>query len=284
MTTPTATPRDPAEPLVIYVDRGPIAVVTLNRPDRRNALSRGLVVALTDLLAVLAARPAVRVVVLNGAGPVFCAGMDLKEAAERPDDEALAIADSRAIADLLMRIRQIPQPTIAALNGDAHGGGAGLAAACDFVVVAEKAKISFPEGRRGLVPAIVLPDLVHRVGAHRARSLLLTGTPIDAQTALAYGFADIVAPSNKAGTTRDEHPNKEGAEALDAACELAHTLLAAAPRAVSAIKRLLDEASTRRDDLRPAAAISAAARVGDEALEGIRAFLEKRNPSWMPPT
>ena len=116
--------------------------------------------------------------ILTGAGPAFCSGMDLKEAvAAHPDaeDEKKAVAYSRAIADLIWQVHRIPRPTIAALNGDALAGGAGLAAACDFVIAAEGARIGYPEVRRGMVAAIVLHDLIRQVGDRRARDLLLTG-------------------------------------------------------------------------------------------------------------
>ena len=258
-----------SESLVIREDLGPVTVLTIDRPDRRNALSRALVAELGDLLDAMAAEPSLRVVVLTGNGPTFCAGMDLKEAAEigpSAEAETLAIADTRGIADLIDRVHTFPRPMIAAVQGDALAGGAGLALACDFVVMAEGASLGFPEVKRGLVAAIVLHDLVRQVGDRRTRDLLLTGRSISATEAERWGLVNRVVSAE--GSCRDE------------AIGLARTLLLSAPIAVKTTKRLLDEASSRPSDLRGAAAVSAAVRVGDEAREGMAAFLEKRSTAW----
>ncbi|CAN5907789.1 enoyl-CoA hydratase/isomerase family protein [soil metagenome] len=255
-------------PLLLREDRGPVAVLTLNRPDRRNALSRALLDVLNDALGQLEFEPGVRAVVLTGSGPTFCAGMDLKEAADAgtgTEAEASAVDDARAIADLIDAAHKHPRPTIAALQGDALGGGAGLATACDFVLMADSARIGYPEVRRGVVAAIVLHDLARQIGDRRARQLLLTGEPIDSATAERWGLVNRVVPAS---------------ECLNEAIALGQSLAAGAPRALEATKRLLDEATRRPDGLRGAAAISAAIRVSEEADEGLRAFLEKRKPSW----
>ncbi|HWE35637.1 MAG TPA: enoyl-CoA hydratase/isomerase family protein [Isosphaeraceae bacterium] len=257
-----------ADALVLRDDHGPVAVLTLNRPDRRNALSRALIAALGDALDAVEPEPAVRAVVLHGAGPAFCAGMDLKEATgldPSPEAERRAVADAQAIADLIQQVHRFPRPVVAAVNGPALGGGAGVALACDFVVADESAQIGYPEVRRGLVAAIVLHDLVRQTGDRRARELLLTGEPIDARTAERWGLVNRVAPAGRA---------------LDEAIAMARGLVGSAPLALSTIKRLLDESTNRPADLRGAAAVSASVRVGDEAAEGMRAFLEKRPPRW----
>jgi methylglutaconyl-CoA hydratase len=251
--------------LLLREDHGPIAVLTLNRPDRRNALSRALIAALSDGLDALAAEPGVRGVVLTGAGPAFCAGMDLAEADASSSDEAQAVRDLEGIAHLLNQVRTHPRPTVAAVAGPALAAGAGLALACDFVVMAADARLGYPEVRRGLVPAVVVHDLVRQAGDRRARALLLSGEPISAATAEAWGLVNRVVPAEAC---------------LDEARALARSLLGSAPQAVAAIKRLIDEATARPRDLRGAAAVSAAARCGDEAAEGMRAFLEKRLPRW----
>jgi methylglutaconyl-CoA hydratase len=248
-------------------DHGPVAVITLNRPDRRNALSHALIDQLSDALARTAAEPTVRAVVLTGAAPVFCAGMDLKEASESaptPQAETQAVAAAQAVADLIQQVHGLPKPVVAALNGHAYAGGAGLALACDLVVAADSARIAYPEVLRGLVAAVVLHDLVRQAGERRARQLLLTGASIDASTAERWGLVNRVVPAG---------------ECLAAALELARGLIAAGPKAVESVKHLIDEAGGR-PDLRGAAAISAAVRVSDEAVEGMRAFLEKRPPRW----
>ncbi|HEX8200070.1 MAG TPA: enoyl-CoA hydratase/isomerase family protein [Isosphaeraceae bacterium] len=256
------------ERLVLRDDRGPIVVLTLNRPERRNALARGLVTALSDALDRLMVELGPRVVVLTGAGAAFCAGMDLKEAIQRGEHdaaEAEAVTDVQGFADLINQLHRFPRPTIAALNGDALAGGAGLAIACDFVLAAAEARIGYPEVLRGLAPAVVMQDLVRQLGDRRARELVLTGRPIPADQAERWGLINRVVPAGSV---------------LAEALELARSLLESGPRAIATSKQLLDEATNRPADLRGAAAISASVRVTDEAREGMRSFLEKRPPSW----
>jgi methylglutaconyl-CoA hydratase len=254
--------------LVIREDRGPVTVLTMNRPDQRNALSRALVAQLRDAIDRLSVDEKVRAVVLTGAGTVFCAGMDLKEAASvdaAPDSEDQTVATLQEFADLLQRLHTLPKPTIAAVNGDAIAGGAGLMTACDVVVAAERARIGYPEVRRGLVAAIVMHDLTRQVGDRRARELLLGGGLIDSTTAHAWGLINSVTTT---------------VECLDVAIRVAQSLSQGAPGALATTKKLLDEAAGRPRDLRGAAAISAATRLSDEAKEGICAFVEKRQPAW----
>lgn len=255
-------------PTILRNDQGPVVILTLNRPHRRNALSRDLVAELSDHLTKLEAEHGVRAVVLTGAEPVFCAGMDLKEsllAGETDEAEKQAVADVQGIADLVDQVHRLSKPTIAALNGDAFAGGAGLALACDFVIAAEHARLGYPEVRRGLVAAVVMHDLVRQVGERRARSLLLTGEPISAAEAEQWGLVNRVV---------------EPGSCLTRAVELGSSLLACAPRAVATTKRLIDEVSGRPANLRGAAAVTAAVRVSQEAEEGMRAFLYKRQPLW----
>jgi methylglutaconyl-CoA hydratase len=255
-------------PFVVRADRGPVVVLTLNRPERRNALGSELIDQLSDALGHADHEPGVRAVVITGAGPAFCAGMDLKEIvdpAEIPEAEKSAVERAQAIADLLSQVHQMSKPTIAALNGDALAGGAGLATACDFVIAAESARLGYPEVRRGLVAAMVMHDLVRQVGERRARWLLLTGMPIGAVEAERWGLVNRVVPANSC---------------LDEAIDLGHALVGSAPRAIETTKRLIAEASGGPPDLRGAAAITAQAQVSEDAREGIRAFLEKRPTEW----
>lgn len=255
-------------PHVVREDHDQVALLVLNRPDRRNALSRGMVAELGDHLTDLAADALTRAVVLIGSGVAFCSGMDLKEAEAAGRDaeaERLAVADVQALADLLQRLHTLDKPTVAALNGDAYAGGAGLALACDFVVAAEGAHLGYPEVKRGLVPAVVMHDLVRQVGDRRARTLLLGGEPVPATEAERWGLVNLVVSPERC---RDE------------ALALARKLCAGGPKAVATTKRLLDEVGNRPRDLRGAAAVTAAVRVSDEAFEGMRAFLEKRTPRW----
>jgi methylglutaconyl-CoA hydratase len=256
-------------PFVERAEDGPVVVLTLNRPDRSNALGGDLIDELSAALTQAELDPAVRAVVLTGAGRVFCAGMDLKEMVghgSMAESEKAAIARVQAIADLMAQVHQLSKPTIAALNGPALAGGAGLATACDFIVAAESATISYPEVRRGLVAAIVMHDLVRQVGDRRARSLVLTGTPIGAFEAARWGLVNRVVPGEKC---------------LAEAIALGNELVEAAPRALETTKRLLAEAGGRPADLRGAAAITAQVRVSEEAQEGVQAFLERRPPAWV---
>ena len=254
--------------LVRREDRGSIAILTLNRPQQHNALSRALVAELRDAIDRVRVEERTRVVVLTGAGSTFCSGMDLKEAATVADNaeaEQLTVAILQQFADLLHCLHMLPKPTIAAVTGNALAGGAGLMAACDLVVAAETAMIGYPEIKRGLVAAIVLHDLSRQVGDRRTRQLLLGGEPISASVAREWGMVNVV--------TRAE-------SCLEEAIELAQALLKSGPQAVATTKRLLDDALGRPHDLRGAAAVSAAVRVSDEAREGIRAFVEKRPAAW----
>ena len=206
---------------------------------------------------------------LTGAGTAFCAGMDLKEAAAidaAADAEQQTIATLQEFADLLQRLHTLPKPTIAAVNGDAIAGGAGLMAACDVAVAAEDARIGYPEVRRGLVAAIVMHDLTRQIGDRRARQLLLSGDLISSTTRARLGPGQFGHRRTTAAWTRRSGWRKSLAEC--------------APLAVATTKKLLDEAAGRPRDLRGAAAISAAIRISDEAREGIRAFVEKRPPAW----
>ncbi len=254
--------------LITREDRGSVAILTLNRPERRNALSRALVAELRDILDNLSVDERIRAVVLTGSGSVFCSGMDMKEVAEAGDSsesERNTIAILQEFADMLERLHTLPKPTIAALNGDALAGGAGLMAACDLAVAAETARIGYPEVKRGLLAAIVMHDLTRHVGDRRARQLLLSGEAISAQVAHEWGLINTLTPVERC---------------LDEAIKLGQQLANCAPGAVAATKRLLDEAAARPHDLRGAAAVSAAAWASDEAREGIKAFLEKRSPEW----
>jgi methylglutaconyl-CoA hydratase len=254
--------------LIIREVKGPVCVLTLNRPDRRNALSRALIAALRDAVDRTAVDDKIRAVVLTGAGKVFCSGMDLKEAAEidaSPEAEQRTIAVLQEFADLLERLHTLPKVTIAAVNGDALAGGAGLVGACDAAVGHEGARIGYPEVMRGLVPAIVMHDLCRQIGDRRARQMLLGGSLIQARTAYEWGLLNTLIAADRC---------------VGEAVRIAEDFVQCAPLAVATIKKLLDEVNSRPLDLRGAAAVSASVRCSDEAREGIRAFIEKRPPRW----
>src|SRR5437868_3594247 len=189
-----------SEPLARYELRPPAAVITLNRPDKRNALSRGLIAALTDAFLRAADDAAARCVILTGAGNVFCAGMDLAELAESLSQAATPASvwdDALRLASLYDFIYRLPKPTVAAVNGPAVAGGAGLVTVCDLAVAAAEARFGYPEVRRGLVAAMVMPHLLRHVGERTARYLLLTGELIDAAEAARCGLVNAVVPAGE---------------------------------------------------------------------------------------
>ncbi|MEI7687550.1 MAG: enoyl-CoA hydratase/isomerase family protein, partial [Planctomycetota bacterium] len=163
--------------LVAYQNSGPSAVLTLNRADKRNALSRQLIAELYAAFERARDDAAARVVILAANGPVFCAGMDLSELQESldtPAEDSPVWNDALRLARLLDLIHTLPKPTIAAVQGPAVAGGAGLVTVCDLAIASEAARFGYPEVRRGLVAAMVLPHLLRHVGERMARYLLLT--------------------------------------------------------------------------------------------------------------
>src|SRR5262249_38049381 len=185
-----------SDDLVGYELRPPAAVLTMNRADKRNALSRGLIAALRAAFERARDDAAARCVILTGAGPAFCAGMDLDELRGSLDAQADVVwDDALRLATLYDLIYTLPKPTMAAVNGAAVAGGAGMVSVCDLAVAVPGAKFGYPEVRRGLVAAMVMPHLLRHVGERTARYLLLTGDVIDAAQAVATGLINAVAGS-----------------------------------------------------------------------------------------
>jgi methylglutaconyl-CoA hydratase len=254
------------EPILQVHSQSPaIAVITLNRPQKRNALSVDLIEQITAAVSSASTDAARRVVIVRGSGPVFCAGLDFSEVGEA----AGAARSAEALAKMYAAIGNSPLVTIAAAHGAAMGGGAGLLAACDFVVAADDLKIAYPEVRRGLVAALVTCLLRRQLTDRAVRELILLGENIPAAQALAMGLISRVVPAN---------------ELFDAAIELATQACKGAPGAIARSKRLLDDLAARplEEDLRRALDYHLAARESAEAAEGILAFREKREPKWGP--
>jgi methylglutaconyl-CoA hydratase len=257
-----------SEPLVLYEVRARAAILTMNRADKRNALSRGLIAALTDAFRRAAEDPAARAVILTGAGPVFCAGMDLAELAEslqRPDEPAPVWEDALRLGTLYDLIYTLPRPTIAAVNGPAVAGGAGLVTVCDLAVAAEEARFGYPEVRRGLVAALVMPHLLRHVGERMGRYLLLSGELIDAAEACRTGLINAVVPA---------------AGVMPRAEVWARALAEGGPQALAATKSLLKSFSHQALSLEEASRASAAPRLGEECRQGLEAFFQKRPAPW----
>jgi methylglutaconyl-CoA hydratase len=254
----------------LYEMRGPAALVTLNRPDRRNALSRELIAALTAAFTRAREDAAVRCVILTGAGHAFCAGMDLAELQESlaaGSGESPVWDDALRLATLYDLIYTLPRPTIAAVNGPAVAGGAGLVSVCDLAVAAAEARFGYPEVRRGLVAAMVMPHLLRHVGERMARQLLLTGDLIDAEEARRAGFVNAVAPAE---------------QVLTRALSWAHSLAEGGPQALASTKALLQRFSRQALSLEEAARASAAPRLTEECRQGLEAFFAKRPAPWAP--
>ena len=246
------------------------ATVILDRPDKRNALNRVLLEELRQVFDDLQQEKRVRVVVLTGAGPAFCAGMDLGEmldTSKQPNAAELWHSDAAAYRDLVEYMLRFPKPIIAAINGPAIAGGAGLMLASDIVLAADTATFGLPEPLRGIVAGLVAPLLAFRIGGGHAGRLLLTAPTIDAAEAFRIGLfheltkADLLWPR---------------------ASEVAAQCAQAAPPALLQTKRMLNETIGEQMlvQLGAGAAASATARTTEEAREGLTAFVEKRPPKW----
>lgn len=240
---------------------GPAAVITINRPDKRGALSRALIAALTDAFRRTADDDC-RAVILTGSGPAFCAGMDLDELRGTLTDTAEQVwDDATRLSTLYELIYNLPKPTIAAVNGTAVAGGAGLVSVCDLAVSVPGAKFGYPEVRRGLVAAMVMPHLLRHVGERMARWLLLSGELIDAAAAERCGLINAVVPPEQLMTT---------AEAWAKLCA------EGGPKALAKTKELLRDCPGVED----LAKASAEPRLTSECRDGLTAFFEKKPVPW----
>lgn len=243
-------------------------MLTLQRPEQRNALSHTLRADLSAALREAEADDAVRAVVITGAGTAFCAGLDLGELeATLGLTEAEHRDDSEALRDLLVQVMAMPKPVVAAVNGPAVAGGAGLVTACDLAVMARSARIGYTEARIGFVAALVGVMLLRQVGEKHARDLLLSARLIGAEEAERMGLVNAVVDDDAV---------------LDAACERAAALARNAPGSLALTKRLLLEAggTPLGEGLSRAVDINVTARTGPEIAEGVRAFLGRREPGW----
>jgi len=244
-----------------------VATLTLNRPDRRNAISYELIDDLIRALEEVRDSTA-RIAIITGAGKAFCSGMDLdnmKALIGRTPEQNLE--DARTTVSLFRSLYEFPKPTIAAVNGAAIAGGTGLALLCDFTLAVPEAKFGYTEVRIGFVPAIVGTFLLRQVGEKIARDLLLTGRIFDAAEALKMGLINEIVPPEKL---------------LDRACELAAHLAELSPLSLHNTKRLLTRHARAELDAQIEAAIRENAGIRESAdfREGIESFLEKRKPKW----
>ena len=256
-------------PSIEYRVDDQLATVTLNRPEKRNAINADLVTALSMALEEAAADDAVRAVVLTGAGDVFSAGADLEELQKMQGATPIENAeDSRKLADVFTQIYMHPKPVIAKLNGHAIAGGCGLAAVCDFSVAVEDAKLGFTEVRIGFVPAIVSVFVLRKMGETAARDLFLRGRLISAVEAVRTGLITHAVPEDELDQTVAEIAEEFSNET--------------SPSAVMLTKRLL--AHIRGMGLQEAVGhavqVNAFARGTADCQAGIDAFLNKRPAPW----
>jgi methylglutaconyl-CoA hydratase len=241
-----------------------IVSIMLDRSHRRNALCVELMEQLIAAVEALASDPAARVLILHGAGPVFSAGLDLEEAT-RPD---LVERSAQCVQKMLLVLRESPVVSIAAVQGGAFAGGAGLMAACDIVLAADDARFGFPEAQRGLLPALIADVLKRKIRCGDLRELFLAGRSITAARAQQIGLVQRVIPPRSL---------------LEEALATARAVLTGGPETIRQTKWLLNEIE---DSMFPASGPDLihshlSARHSDEAREGLQAFLEKRNPVWI---
>jgi methylglutaconyl-CoA hydratase len=249
-----------ADLVLVESPREGVALVTLNRPERRNALSIGLLEALCAAVERLEQEAVHRVLLLRGAGPVFSAGLDLQEAA----DPALARHSAGCVERSLQTLRESPLVSVAVVHGGAYAGGAGLMAACDLAIAADDARFGFPEARRGLIPALIGLVLQHKVREGDLRELFLVGETVSALRAQQLGLVQRVVPA---------------AELLDEALHVAESVLRGGPETIRLTKQLLNTLYHEPGEPR-LHELHMQARQGPEAQEGLAAFLEKREPKW----
>jgi methylglutaconyl-CoA hydratase len=254
-----------ADELVHYrVDKG-VATITLDSPHNRNALSAQLRHELRDHLSTAAADDTVRVIVLDHTGPVFCAGMDLKEAGD-PDTATTGVNE---FPEILSQIWTSAKPVVTKLAGPARAGGVGMVAAADIAVAVESATFAFTEVRIGVVPAVISVTVLPRLLPRAAHELFLTGEKFDATRAVAIGLLNSAVP----------------ADALNAEVDRYTGMLAlGGPTALAATKEMLRRARSAdlADDFADMLELSAGFFAAEEGQEGIRAFAEKRPASWVP--
>lgn len=274
-----------ADPLVEAPDTSPTSdlvrieatqdgavTVVMHRPERKNAFNADLISALSEAFETLRGAEGVRVVFLRGEGGTFSAGADLdwmREAVDRTESDNRD--DAFAMARMLKQLWDLPQLTVALVEGGAFGGGAGVAAACDLAIATADTKFAFSEVKLGLIPATISPYVVAAIGPRTARGLFATGQVFDAEHALRIGLIGEIA-ADAAGLAAAE-------------ARIAADILACAPGAIADAKRLASDVYLQKIDhglMEETAKRIAQARVSGEGQEGVRAFLERRKPEWAP--
>ena len=249
--------------------QGPVVHVTLDRPDVRNAFDEELIAELTTWAESVRAGGRIRAAVLRGEGKVFCAGADLAWMSKMIGySHEENVRDARSLGRMLEALNGLPVPLIGRVQGAALGGGAGLAAVCDIVVAADDAVFGFTEAKLGILPAVISPFAVAKIGQSAARELFLTASRFSAERARELGLVHAVVPERDLDVTVDSYVRE---------------LLTSAPGAVAAAKALIFEVTGRRpaDVGQLTANTIARHRVSDEGQDGMRAFLDKRKARWI---
>ncbi len=251
--------------LVHYSVEGPVARITLDSPDNRNALSTALVNQLHQAFTDATEETGVRVVVLGHTGGTFCAGADLAEAAGR-DPSELAVDRARELTHLLRRILMLPMPVIAAVDGHVRAGGLGLVGACDIAIAGHQSTFALTEARIGVAPSIISLTLLPKMSARSAARYFLTGEKFDAAEAADIGLITIAADDVNATVA-----------------SLTEAIGKASPQGLAASKALTTAAILEAFDRQADELTEQSARlfVSDEAREGMMAFLQKRTPNWV---
>lgn len=256
----------------LLIARGPVTTITLNRPEVRNAFNEEMIGELTEFARSVPADGSVRAVVIAGAGTIFSAGADVQWMAKMVDyTHEQNLADARTAAAMFLAIDSLPVPVIGRVQGAALGGGSGLAAVCDVVVAAEDAVFGFTEVVLGILPAMISPYVLRKIGLSAAREWCLNGARFPASTAKEIGLVHDVVSAERLDLTVERHVQQ---------------FRKAAPSAVAATKRLLRDVAGHRPADVMAITVDAIARqrVSPEGQDGLRAFLEKRPPSWLAST
>ena len=253
---------------ILVSQKDSVARITLNRPKVHNAFNEAMVAELYRAFADASQEEGIRVVVITGKGRSFCAGADLNWM-RRVKDYSFQdnLQESKQLAELMYTIYSLPLPTIARVNGAAIGGGAGLVAACDLVIAVQTARFSLSEVKLGLVPAVISPYVLRRVGESACREFFLTGERLTAEKAMRFGLVNEVVPPERLDRAVEERVSQ---------------LLTSGPRALHTCKEILRQVPgmSFQEAKAYTAEIIASLRISQEGQEGMSAFLEKRKPNW----
>lgn len=256
------------ETIAYTVDERGIAYLTLNRPDVHNAMNSLMWDEGLHATRAADADPQVRALVLSGNGKSFCAGGDLKyQLSQRDAPRATKISEAGKLATWLQSLDRLSKPVIGRIQGPAYAGGIGLVSVCDIAIGLEDAVFSITEARLGLIPAMISPYIIHRIGAAKARRYFLSARRFDAREAVALGVLDRIVPAAEMDAAVDE--------------EIA-LILQCAPGAIATIKKLIDYVDRNDAENRVRYTVERIADMWDdaEAVEGLSSFAEKRKPKW----